>query len=178
MIAHTTLPSPLGDLLLTDHGAGLSGVYFPGHRAGRGPTPGPGWREDVAPFVVAAAQLDAYLAGDRDVFDLVIDPRGTDFQRQVWTVLRELPYGTTTTYGDVARRIGRPTASRAVAAAVGANPLSLVVPCHRVIGGDGALTGYAGGVERKAWLLAREASSVRTSPASPAAGTAGPPVGG
>ena len=105
----------------------------------------------------AAEQLRAWLRGERRRFDLPLAPVGTDFQQQVWAVLRDVPYGTTTTYGALAERLGKPPgASRAVGAANGANPLAIVVPCHRVIGSDGSLTGYAGGLERKRWLLGHE----------------------
>lgn len=104
----------------------------------------------------ARAQLDEYFAGVRAAFDLAVDPVGTDFQRAVWSALAAIPYGETTSYGAVARRIGRPRAGRAVGAAVGANPVPIVVPCHRVIGADGRLTGYGWGVERKEWLLRHE----------------------
>lgn len=156
----TTLPGPLGDLLLTDHGSGLSGVYFPGHRGGRGPTPGPTWIRDDAPFAEVGPVLGAYLAGEVDELDLPTDPRGTPFQRQVWDALAEVRRGEVVTYGHLARQLGRPTGARAVASAVGRNPLSIVVPCHRVVGAGGTLTGYAGGVDRKRWLLALEGAAV------------------
>jgi methylated-DNA-[protein]-cysteine S-methyltransferase len=102
-------------------------------------------------------RLDAYFAGDLRALDAIaIDPPGTDFQRTVWQVLRAVPAGTTMTYRDVARHLGAPNAVRAVGAAIGANPIWLAIPCHRIIGADGSLTGYAGGLERKRWLLAHE----------------------
>lgn len=104
----------------------------------------------------AQAQLEEYFAGTRRRFDLPLDPVGTDFQRDVWMLLRDIEFGDTTTYGRLAAQLGRPSASRAVGAAVGRNPLGLIVPCHRVIGGSGALTGYAGGIQRKTWLLQHE----------------------
>ena len=101
-------------------------------------------------------QLREYFAGERDEFDLPLAPRGTEFQRRVWEALRSIPTGVTTSYGAIAEAIGKPTASRAVGAANGKNPISIVVPCHRVIGSNGTLTGYGGGLDRKAWLLNHE----------------------
>ncbi len=103
-----------------------------------------------------ARELDEYFAGRRRAFDLVLAPAGTPFQLAVWEELRRIPFGGTTTYGELARRVGRPTAARAVGAAVGRNPISIIVPCHRVVGSDGALTGFAGGLDRKRALLALE----------------------
>lgn len=107
-------------------------------------------------LVAAAAELKAYAAGEQDTFEVPVNLYGTDFQKDVWRSLREIPYGTTTTYGTIADRIGRPTHSRAVGAAVGANPVGILVPCHRVIGANGSLTGFAGGLDRKTALLALE----------------------
>ena len=102
------------------------------------------------------AQLEEYFAGGRTEFDVPLAPQGTAFQQAVWMLLRDIEFGSTTTYGELAARLGRPSASRAVGAAVGRNPIGLIVPCHRVIGASGALTGYAGGIERKTWLLTHE----------------------
>lgn len=110
----------------------------------------------------AEAQLGEYFAGKRTEFDLVLEPAGTAFQIAAWAVLRTIPFGATMTYGEQARAMGKPLAVRAVGGANGRNPLAIVVPCHRVVGADGRLTGYASGVERKAWLLAHEANVVRT----------------
>lgn len=104
----------------------------------------------------AVTQLDEYFRGERDGFDLPLAPRGTPFQHRVWSELERIPFGTTLSYGELARRVGDPKASRAVGAANGRNPIAIVIPCHRVIGADGSLTGYAGGVERKEALLRRE----------------------
>ena len=152
---HRIVPSPLGALTLvvTDVGA-LAGVYVPGH-AHLPERPDWGERDDTV-AADAAAQLGEYFAGVRTDFDLVLDPRGTDFQRRVWAALREIPYGATWTYGRLAAHLGAPGAARAVGLANGRNPLTIVVPCHRVVGASGALTGYAGGFDRKAWLLAHE----------------------
>jgi methylated-DNA-[protein]-cysteine S-methyltransferase len=118
------------------------------------------WREDPAAFVDVIAALDAYLAEGSSGFHLPLDLRGTAFQRTVWAALRAIPPGDTVTYAELARRVGRPGAARAVGSAVARNPVSIVVPCHRVVGSDGSLTGYAGGVERKRWLLAHERKAV------------------
>jgi methylated-DNA-[protein]-cysteine S-methyltransferase len=157
MTFYATAPSPLGELLLVGDEAALHGVYLPDHR--RGPTPDPGWMRADAPFRAAREQLEAYFAGALRAFDLPLAPAGTPFELAVWAALREIPFGATLSYGALAARLGRPGAARAVGRANGRNPLSIVVPCHRVIGGDGALTGYGGGLARKAWLLAHEAGA-------------------
>jgi methylated-DNA-[protein]-cysteine S-methyltransferase len=113
----------------------------------------------------ARQQLVEYFAGERIDFDLPLDPVGTPFQQRAWAVLRTIPYGTTITYGEQARRLGAPTAARAVGAANGRNPLSVVVPCHRVTGADGRLTGFAGGLDAKAWLLDHEREVLSRRPA-------------
>ncbi|UYP18731.1 methylated-DNA--[protein]-cysteine S-methyltransferase [Rhodococcus sp. Z13] len=152
---HTLIDSPIGELTLVATDDVLSGVYMAEHhpapdRTGFGP------RAD-ADFAEAATQFGEYFAGDRTRFTLPLAPVGTAFQLQVWEALRQIEYGTTRTYSQIALAVGRPTAIRAVAAANARNPLSIVVPCHRVIGSGGKLTGYAGGVERKRFLLEREA---------------------
>jgi methylated-DNA-[protein]-cysteine S-methyltransferase len=137
----------------------LRGIYFDGapHAARAVPR---GAREDASAFAAVRAQLDAYFDGKRTSFDLVLAPLGTDFQCRVWRALAAIPYGTTTTYAAIARFIGKPRAVRAVGAATGKNPISIVIPCHRVIGKDGMLTGYAGGLSNKRRLL--EIESVET----------------
>ncbi len=152
-VRYAHLPTVLGELLVTDHGDGLSGLYFPDHRRGRGPLVADGWSRDDPHFAVVRDQLDGYLAGDRTRFDLPVAPVGTVFQREVWDRLATIPYGGTVTYGELAVGIGRRGSARAVASAVGLNPLSIVVPCHRVVGSDRSLTGYAGGLDRKRHLL-------------------------
>jgi methylated-DNA-[protein]-cysteine S-methyltransferase len=107
--------------------------------------------------VAAARQLEEYFSDERRSFELELDPKGSDFEKQVWTELQQIPFGTTTTYGDIARKLGDPGASRAVGLANASNPIAIIIPCHRVIGADGDLTGYAGGMHRKRWLLAHEA---------------------
>lgn len=148
------IDSPVGRLLLAGDGASLIHVCFQsGPRPRR---PESGWIADPAPFQAASAQLAEYFAGGRRAFDLPLAPRGTEFQRCVWRALAEIPYGGTLSYGELARRIGKPGASRAVGLANGANPLPIVVPCHRVIGADGSLTGFGGGLPIKRTLLALE----------------------
>jgi len=149
--------SPLGVLLLAATETGLAGAWFV---QGQRDTPDPvGWTEDPDHPLLrqAAAQLSTYFEGRREHFDLPLDLRhGTEFQQAVWQALCSIPFGKTTSYGMLAARIGRPKAVRALGAAVGANPLGIIVPCHRVIGADGSLTGYAGGLDRKTALLRLE----------------------
>ena len=151
-LRHHTVPSPVGPLLLVagDDDA-LRGVYLPGHRGG--PAAAPGRADDGGVLRETAVQLGEDFAGARRSFDLPLATAGSPLQEQVWAALRAIPYGTTTTYGAIARSIGRPRAVRAVGAANGRNPLAIVVPCHRVIGENGTLTGYAGGLHRKQALL-------------------------
>jgi methylated-DNA-[protein]-cysteine S-methyltransferase len=152
----TTVDSPLGPLLLTADPAGaLTSVSVPGQKGGR--TVREDWRHDPGPFREAGEQLAAYFAGELKEFRLVWRTDGTAFREKVWAALDSVPYGATVTYGEIAARVGAPRAAvRAVGGAVGANPLLIVRPCHRVIGADGSLTGYAGGLERKVRLLRLE----------------------
>jgi methylated-DNA-[protein]-cysteine S-methyltransferase len=150
--------SPIGDLLLTwDEGAlsGLSLVLKHGKEARR---PDPRWRQDAAALRAVHDQLRAYFAGELRTFDLPLGMAGTPFQRQVWDGLLGISFGMKVSYAELARRIGRPGAARAVGAANGQNPIGIIVPCHRVIAADGTLGGYGGGLERKDWLLSHEAS--------------------
>jgi methylated-DNA-[protein]-cysteine S-methyltransferase len=151
-----TVSSPIGPLTLiaTDHA--LTEIRF---GADDDAPDAPDDARDHPIVAAAAAQLAAYFAGARRTFDLPLAPTGTAFQRAVWRALGDVAYGQTTGYGALARALGRPTAARAVGAANGANPLPIVVPCHRVIGADGTLTGYAGGLTIKRWLLAHEAAT-------------------
>jgi methylated-DNA-[protein]-cysteine S-methyltransferase len=142
--------SPIGTLVLAGDGDALAGIDL----HGRVPVAA---RRDDAAFAAVRAQLAAYFAGELTAFDLPLAPRGTPFQLRVWNALTAIAYAATISYGELARRIGQPTAARAVGLANGANPLPIVVPCHRVIGADGSLTGFGGGLERKRWLLAHEA---------------------
>ncbi len=154
--------APMGTLTLVASERGLRAILWPSDRSANT------WRDRVKLGQVttgsnrildqAIAELDEYFAGTRTVFELPLDPSGTDFQVQAWSALAEVPYGETTTYGAQAARLGRPTAVRAVASANGRNPISIVLPCHRIIGADGSLTGFAGGLEWKRWLLDHEAA--------------------
>jgi len=152
-----TIDSPLGPLLLAWNERGLSHVLFPAD--GDPVAANPSWLPQSEPAFGAAAQLAAYFAGDRRDFDLPLAPEGTPFQLRVWEELSQIPYGHTISYGELARRIGRPTASRAVGAANGRNPLPIVIPCHRVVGSHGQLTGYGGGLPIKEFLLNLESRS-------------------
>lgn len=152
------VPSPVGDLLLTGTGPTLAGCFFTGHRHAADPSRG--LVRDDAAFADASRQLGEYFAGERQTFDVELTPVGTAFQLRVWEQLRAIPYGETWSYGQLAQALGQPTASRAVGLANGRNPHSILVPCHRVIGADGSLTGYGGGMERKRFLLDLEAGIV------------------
>jgi methylated-DNA-[protein]-cysteine S-methyltransferase len=155
---HVVVDSPVGLLTLVTAGGVLAGLYMteqrhlPSSEAFGEPAEDP----DGAPFAAAAGQLREYFTGARTAFDLELALNGTAFQRRVWTALRGIPYGQTVSYGQLADRLGQPSASRAVGLANGKNPISIIVPCHRVVGADGGLTGYGGGIERKRFLLAHE----------------------
>ena len=151
MTYYSTLSTPIGDLLLTSDGSALTGVYFEGR------TPDAAWREDDEILGEAREQLAAYFGGRLTEFTLTLAPTGTPFQMRVWEELNAIPFGTTISYGEQARRLDRPSASRAVGAANGRNPIPVIVPCHRVIGAGGSLTGFGGGLDRKKWLLEHEA---------------------
>lgn len=154
-IFYREVPSRLGTFTLTATERGLHGVGLPEHRDG--PPSHAGWVHDPARLAEAASQLEEYLAGERTTFALELDrPAGTPFQQRVWEALHEIPYGRTESYGALAARIGAPRAVRAVGAANGRNPLAIVCPCHRVVGADGSLTGYGGGLPTKRALLALE----------------------
>lgn len=157
MTLYTQIESPIGPLTLTGDGKALSAIWFatPKHEGALAHLSH--WQRDDASFAEAVQQLGEYFAGVRQSFTLALAPQGTAFQQQVWMALREIPYGQTTSYGALARSIGNDKAVRAVGLANGRNPLAPIVPCHRVIGADGSMTGYAGGLERKCWLLALEA---------------------
>ena len=146
--------SPLGPLLLAGEADALALIGLPGGK--RPPKPARDWTEDAKPFAAARRQLDEFFAGRRERFDLDLALEGTEFQQRVWTMLARIPYGRTWSYGELAKRIGRPKAVRAVGLANGANPLPIVLPCHRVIGADGSLTGYGGGMPAKRLLLELE----------------------
>ena len=150
---YTTTASPIGELLLTGDGRALCGLYIQGGRTALDVDSR--WERADAPFEDARAQLDEYFAGRRTSFDLPLAPAGSPFQQRVWRTLRDIPYGETISYGEQARRAGVPS-PRAVGVANGRNPISIIVPCHRVVGSTGALTGFAGGLDTKAWLLDHE----------------------
>lgn len=157
MIFKTTLESPVGTLRIFATNEGLRAVLWPKNdEAGLKLESEPIERADHPILVRAERQLEEYFSGQRRTFDVPLDPIGTPFQLSAWLGLREIPYGETRTYGEQAASIGRPSAPRAVGAANGRNPLSIFVPCHRVIGADGSLTGFAGGLETKRFLLALE----------------------
>ena len=162
---YTILPTPIGPLVLAGPDERLACIGFP---RGKGAvTPGSDWHRDDSAFAAARAQLEAYFDGRLTRFELALSPQGTPFQRAVWQALTEIPPGETISYGELARRIGRPGASRAVGAANGANPLPIVVPCHRVIGAGGSLTGFAGGLDIKRFLLALEGGRRAAHPEQP-----------
>jgi methylated-DNA-[protein]-cysteine S-methyltransferase len=140
------------EMLLVSDGEQLTGAYFGPSR----PALVDDWTHDPKPLAAATAQLQAYAAGELTEFDLPLEPEGTSFQKDVWSALTRIPYGTTTTYGRVAAEVGRPSGSRAVGAAVGRNPIGVIIPCHRVIGADGSLTGFGGGLDNKVALLRLE----------------------
>ncbi|HEY2312164.1 MAG TPA: methylated-DNA--[protein]-cysteine S-methyltransferase [Streptosporangiaceae bacterium] len=160
-VTHVTLPSPIGQLTLVAKAGQLTGLFMDEQRHRPvSETFGVAGDPGDEPFASAARQLDAYFAGDLMAFDLPLAPAGTDFQRRVWSALLTIPYGQTWSYGELARRVG--SASRAVGLANGKNPIALVIPCHRVIGSDGSLTGYGGGLDRKRYLLELEAQPSRS----------------
>ena len=158
------IPSPLGPILVTSEEAVLTRLYL---KYDRVPT-GDGWTEDASAFRELAAQLDGYWTGGRTTFDVPIRAEGTVFQKRVWAALSEIPYGTTVSYGELATAIGKPRAVRAVGRANAWNPISIIVPCHRVIGRDGSLTGYGGGIDNKRRLL--ELEGIHFVPATEAEG--------
>jgi methylated-DNA-[protein]-cysteine S-methyltransferase len=159
-LRYTTTDSPLGSILLAAAEQGLCGLYFHDQRYRPSTEARAQWLADAAPFTAIRRALDRYFSGDFAALRHATHFRfGTPFQHAVWQALQDIPPGQTITYAQLAARLGRPAAVRAVGAAVGRNPLSLIIPCHRVIGSTGALTGYAGGLERKRWLLAHEGVS-------------------
>jgi methylated-DNA-[protein]-cysteine S-methyltransferase len=162
-ISFCTIGSPIGRLTLTSDGAALTGVYMAS--PGKPPPRNTDWVMDptTAPLPEAARQLREYFAGERREFGLPLRFSGTDFQNRVWRQLTTIPFGETWSYGQLAKRLDNPNACRAVGLANGKNPIAIIVPCHRVIGADGSLTGFGGGIERKEWLLAHEGRPVNRS---------------
>ena len=151
------IETPIGAMEAVFEGDALSELRFVSRdRSVERQAPSPVEREKSSPYATTAKQLAEYFAGKRKTFDLVLAPKGTPFQLAVWNELTKIEYGDTISYAELAFRIGRPAAVRAVGAANGANPIPLIIPCHRVIGSNGTLTGYGGGIERKQWLLAHE----------------------
>ncbi len=157
-VCYTRMESPVGPLLLAASEAGLHHILF---TKGKRTTPDREWREDARPLQETIRQLRAYFAGELEEFDLPLAPQGTVFQRSVWSKLCNIPFGETISYGELARRIGNPKASRAVGLANGQNPIPIIIPCHRVIGSNGKLTGYGGGLPIKEKLLALEQRQLR-----------------
>ena len=153
MTQYARIVTPLGTLFATAVGGALTGLHYEGGR--HAPEISRAWVEDraAAPLAECARQVAEYLEGKRRAFDLPLAPEGSEFQRRVWIEIARIPYGETVSYAQLARRAGAPGAARAAGAATGRNPLSIIVPCHRVVGTDGSLTGYAGGIERKTRLL-------------------------
>jgi methylated-DNA-[protein]-cysteine S-methyltransferase len=165
-LVYTLADSPIGQLLLVSDGTTLRCLYMQD-----APNPmviAASWEPSEQPFTDVRNQLADYFDGQRTTFDVPLAPLGTDFQRRVWRALQDIPYGTTISYGELARRIGTPSASRAVGLANGRNPISIIVPCHRVIGANGTLTGYGGGLERKRLLLSLEAHVLSAAPGTDA----------
>jgi methylated-DNA-[protein]-cysteine S-methyltransferase len=151
MTAYATIDSPIGEILLTGDGGALTRLYMSPFDVD------PAWERDPAALAEPVRQLAEYFAGERTEFELELRPAGTAFQRSVWDLLLKIPYGETTTYGSIALELGNPRSVRAFGLDKGRNPISIDVPCHRVIGADGSLVGYGGGLERKRALLAHEA---------------------
>jgi methylated-DNA-[protein]-cysteine S-methyltransferase len=161
---YTTLASPIGELLLLGDGHVLHGLYM---QHGRRPIEiRPAWQRAAEPFAEVQAQLREYFAGERTGFEVPLALDGSSFERRVWSALQQIPYGETISYGELARGIGQPAAARAVGLANGRNPIAVIVPCHRVIGANGTLTGYGGGLERKRTLLELESGQGRLQPES------------
>ncbi|MCU1359999.1 MAG: ogt [Ilumatobacteraceae bacterium] len=165
MLSSTTMPSPVGELTIVASDQGVRYVLWHGHGLRLDGEPGNNGSPEVRSGILdrAVTQLDEYFAGARTDFDLPLDPRGTDFQLSAWMMLRTIPYGQTVSYAHQARTLGDVNKSRAVGAANGKNPISIIVPCHRVVGSDGSLTGFGGGIESKAWLLDHEKRVIATS---------------
>ena len=160
---YTRFDSPIGELLAVGDGQALRGLYM--HNPKKPIAPDAAWEERAHPFAELREQLAAYFAGRRQDFDIPLKTVGSPFQRRVWDALREIPYGETQSYGRLASRIGVPGSPRAVGVANARNPICVIVPCHRVIGADGSLTGFAGGLERKRLLLDLEAGVLPLQPA-------------
>ena len=157
LIYYDQMPSPIGPLFLVADDEGLREVRFEFEK--RPHEPLDGWVHSAQQLAQVRHQLEAYFSGERQAFDLLLKPQGTDFQQSVWQALTTIPYGTTASYGQISQQLDRPKASRAVGAANGRNPIPIIIPCHRVIGSNGSLTGFAGGLAAKQWLLGFEAAA-------------------
>ncbi len=164
IVFYRQFSSPLGKLLLTSDGEALTGLYMTRLAEDSAPETMAHWKQCDSVFREVCSQLTAYFEGELVSFDLRLRLAGTPFQQRVWQELREIPYGTAISYVELARRIGQPAASRAVGGANGRNPISIIVPCHRVIAADGGLGGYGGGLDRKRWLLEHEAEVLARHP--------------
>jgi methylated-DNA-[protein]-cysteine S-methyltransferase len=158
-MVHRTIETPVGPLLLAADGGGLRMLAFAG--GGRAPAVSPDWQPDRGELDGLVAELGAYFTGRLKVFSIPLAPQGTPFQRAVWDELQRIPYGETVSYGELARRLGNPKAVRAVGTANGSNPIAIIIPCHRVIGSNGSLVGYGGGLPIKQTLLALEGCQAR-----------------
>lgn len=156
--------SPIGKLLLTSDGTSLTGLHMLSLSEASAPPSGASWKQDDRVFAAICRELDAYFEGESPSFTVPMTQQGTPFQQRVWAALCAIPYGTAISYAELARRIGQPGASRAVGSANGQNHISILVPCHRVIGSDGGLGGYGGGLDRKRWLLEHEAECLARHP--------------
>ena len=158
IVRYAITSTPIGDLVLISDGGSLSAISFVDGRTA--PTLDATYVRDDAAFDDASTQLQQYFAGQRTAFDLPLAPHGTAFQQRVWDAIQKIQYGTTITYGQIAAKLREPRSVRAVGAANGRNPLPIVIPCHRVVGADGSLRGYGGGLHRKQWLLAHEGGAL------------------
>jgi methylated-DNA-[protein]-cysteine S-methyltransferase len=155
-LVSTVMDTPVGAITIVASHRGVRAILWPDDDAARARLPTASPDPDHAVIIATVAQLGEYFDGEREEFDLPLDPVGTDFQQSAWMALRTIPYGTTVSYGEQASRMGDRRKARAVGAANGRNPISIVVPCHRVVGSNGALTGFAGGIDTKVWLLDHE----------------------
>jgi len=158
---YTVMKSPVGDITLIADKESLCGIYWPNQNPDNKKFPNLEKKDGSKVLRSAVKQLNFYFAGKTERFDIPLRPVGTDFQENVWKALRSIKYGKTVSYGDIAKKIGNPKAVRAVGAAIGKNPLSIIVPCHRVIGSNGKLTGFAGGLGTKEFLLNLESQSTK-----------------
>ena len=158
MPSTTTIETPVGPITLLSEEGAISGLYM--HDQRYAPEQDETWMADRAVFGQVIEELEAYFDRELTTFTVPLRPKGTPFQQEVWRQLRKIPYGETISYGELANRVARPGAARAVGSANGHNPIGIIVPCHRVIGANGSMTGYAGGLDRKTWLLRHESNNL------------------